>query len=338
MKTVAQGFLLAGDIGATNTRLALFSTQDPYTAVHRAKFKGTRYARFGEILGEFLADVDQPILAASLGAAGPVVEERVKLTNLPWTIDAQELRQEFGWQGVWLLNDLKAIASSVEHLPAADLHSLQSGVAEEHGSRFVIAPGTGLGVGYLVWNGQRYLPYATEAGHADFAPANALQDELLAFLRQRFPQVHVEHVCSGIGIPNIYDFLLASGRAQEPQWLAAQLAAAADRTPVIVDASVAQEPGSEICQQAIEIFVDVLAAEAGSLALTYGSTGGAYIGGGIPPRILPEFARLNFAEKFAAKTAYESYLQRMPIHMILNTGAGLLGAAAYGWQQLNNIA
>ncbi|MCW5876583.1 MAG: glucokinase [Anaerolineales bacterium] len=333
----SHGYLLAGDIGATNTRLALFSDEDPYTPQHLAKFKGQAYPSLVDVLHEYLAEAPGPILGASLGVAGPVVAERVQLTNLAWAIDAAELRASFGWERIWLLNDLQAIASSVEQLGPADLHTLQVGQPELQGSRFVIAPGTGIGVSYLVWDGRRYRAYPTEGGHADFAPADAVQDELLAFLRGRYPQVHVEHVCSGLGIPNIYDFLLASGRAQAPGALAEQLAAAADRTPLIIDAALAGEPEGEICRQVLDIFVDALAAEAGSLALSYGSTGGAYIGGGIPPRILGEFERRGFAALFAAKTGYESYLARMPIQVILNTGAGLLGAAAHGWRELAEV-
>lgn len=328
------GLLLAGDIGATNTRLALYAADNPYSPRHLAEFKAQDYPDFESILQGYLAGVSQPVRAASLGVAGPVVAGRVQFTNLPWLIDAGALRQQFGFEQVWLLNDLKALACSLDQLPAADLYTLQTGQPEAHGSRFVLAPGTGIGVSYLVWDGQGYTAHATEGGHADFAPASAVQTELLNYLRQRHPQVHVEHVCSGLGIPNIYDFLVATGRGAPTAGFAAQLATAADRTPLILAAGLAAEPGNDLCRQVIALFLEALAAEAGSLALSYGSTGGLYLGGGLPPRLLPALTQGYFVQTFAAKTGYEAYLQRMPIHVIRNTEAGLLGAAAFGWQQL----
>lgn len=328
-------FLLAGDIGATNTRLALVEVGgDERSFVRVANFKGENYPGLVPIIHEFLGDQQRDVVAASIGAAGPVVQGKIKLTNIPWIVDSQELTSAFGWDHAWLLNDLQAIANSVPLLSTDELHALNSGFAEPKGSIAVIAPGTGLGVGYLTWAGGRYHPHATEGGHADFAPANEVQDELLSYLRKSFSQVAVEHVCAGVGLPNVYDFLVSTRRFEVPAWLAQEMKTTGDRTRVIVEAAIAARPGSEICQEAMHIFIDVLAAEAGSLALVFGATGGVYIGGGIPPRILSMFARFNFIETFAAKTGYEYYLERFPVHVILKTDAGLLGAAHYGNQQL----
>jgi glucokinase len=334
-------FIVAGDIGATNTRLALYKVgQDPFhhqrlgTPVRVANFKGEDYPGLVEILHIFLAEEERSVIAACFGAAGPVVEDRVKLTNIPWTVDASELKAAFGWKHVWLLNDLQAIANAVPLLSGDELHTLNAGNPVEHGTIMVIAPGTGLGIGYLTWAGGRYHPHATEGGHADFAPSNELQRELLAYLSERMPQVAVEHVCSGIGMPNVYAFLKETKRAAEPDWLTAALAAADDPNTVIFVEGLLAKPGSELCQMALHIFVDVLAAESGSLALSYGSTGGVYIAGGIPPRILPAFQRYNFLETFKAKTAYEYYLERFPVRIALNTEAGLMGAAAFGMLEL----
>jgi glucokinase len=329
------GLLLAGDIGATNTRLALFELSGPLRTPQRvANFIGADYSGWVEILHEYLADHSRPLVAACLGAAGPVVDGRIRLTNLPWIVDSAELAETFGLQGVWLLNDLQAIANSIPLLGSDDLHTLKSGKPHEHGNIAVIAPGTGLGIGYLTWAAGRYHAHATEGGHSDFAPANALQDEMLTFLRTQNPQVSVELVCSGIGLPNVYAFLKSTGRAEEPAWLAQQVAAVDDITPVIVENGLAAKPGSQLCQMALEIFVDVLAAAAGSLGLLFGATGGVFLGGGIPPRILPAFQRFKFMETFIAKTKYEYYLEHFPVHVILNAEAGILGAAAYGLQQL----
>ena len=336
-KKSRKGLLLAGDIGATNTRVALFDPKGNLRKPARIKtYAGADYPGLVEVLRDYLKGVDKPVVAACFGAAGPVVEGRVKLTNINWVVDSKELCKEFDLQDAWLINDLKAIANAVPLLKPKEVKVLNKGIPEKHGTIAVIAPGTGLGIGFLTWAAGRYHAYATEGGHSDFAPVNALQDELLSFLRRKFQQVAVEHVGAGVGIPNIYEFLKMSGRSQEPDWLAAELSSSADPTRVIVDNAIAAKPGSEICHQTLEIFITVLAGEAGSLALQLGATGGVYIGGGIPPRILPAFDQYHFIKTFLLKIGYESYLERFPITIILHPEPGLLGAADYGVQQLLN--
>lgn len=331
------GFLLAGDIGATNTRVALFDpTGDLRKPAHVKTYAGADYPGLVGVLHDYLKGVDKPVIAACFGAAGPVVEGRVKLTNINWIVDSTELCNEFDLQAAWLINDLKAIANAVPILKPNELEVLNAGIPEKHGTIVVIAPGTGLGIGFLTWAAGHYHAYATEGGHADFAPVNALHDEMLSFLRSKFRQVAVEHVGAGVGLPNIYEFLKASGHAREPDWLADEIAAAADQTRVIVDNAMALKPGSEICRQTLEIFITVLAGEAGSLALQLGATGGVYVGGGIPPRILPAFKRYGFMQTFLAKLGYEYYLECFPVKIILHPEPGLLGAADYGVQQLRH--
>lgn len=329
------GLLLAGDIGATNTRVALFEPQGDLRKPARVRsYAGADYPGLVEVLREYLKDVDHPVIAACFGAAGPVVEGRVKLTNINWIVDSNELCDKFDLKAAWLINDLKAIANAVPLLRDNELKVLNAGIPEDRGTIAVIAPGTGLGIGFLAWAAGRYRAYATEGGHADFAPVNPVHDEMLSFLRNKFKQVAVEHVGAGVGLPNIYEFLKASGRGQEPGWLADEMSAASDPTPVIVDNAMAAKPGSEICQQTLQIFVTVLAGEAGNLALQFGATGGVYVGGGIPPRILPAFERYGFMQTFIAKIGYEYYLERFPVKIILHSEPGLLGAADYGVQQL----
>ncbi|MCL5428862.1 MAG: glucokinase [Chloroflexi bacterium] len=330
------GLLLAGDIGATNTRVALFDPEGDLRKPTRVNtYAGADYPGLVEVLRDYLKGSDTPVVAACFGAAGPVVEGQVSLTNINWVVNSAELCAKFGWQFAWLINDLKAIANAIPLLEPDELKMLNAGIPEKHGTIAVIAPGTGLGIGYLTWAAGRYRAYATEGGHADFAPVNAIQDEMLGYLRGKFKQVAIEHVCGGVGLPNIYEFLKASGRAEEPAWLANELVTSPDPTPVIVDNAMAAKPGSEICQQTMEIFITVLAGEAGSLALQLGATGGIYIGGGIPPRILPAFERYGFMQTFLAKTGYEYYLERFPVNIILHPEPGLLGAADYGVQQLH---
>ena len=337
-KRRAKGLLLAGDVGATKTKLALY---DPSGDLRKPKnvrtFQGQNYPGLVEVLRNYLLDDKEKISVACFGIAGPVVAGHVKMVNLNWEIDAGELCDEFGLQAAWLINDLKAVATAVPLLKPNELHSINKGFPELGGTIAVIAPGTGVGIGYLTWAASRYQAYATEGGHANFAPANALQDELLAFLRGKYSQVALEHVCSGLGLPNVYEFFKSTGRAEEPGWLAQELAAAEDATPVIVEHALAAKPGGEICQLALQVFVEVLGAASGNLALTFGATGGVYLGGGIPPRILPTFARFGFMDAFLDKIGYRDYLARFPVYVILNPESALLGAADYGRQQLQHL-
>ncbi|MGH2582012.1 MAG: glucokinase [Anaerolineales bacterium] len=333
-----EAMILAGDVGATKTKLGLFELGgDLHYPRSVMEFQGEDYKDLESILRVYGKSGEYKISAACFGIAGPVVEGRVRMTNLDWTVDAAKLCAEFGWQHVWLINDLKAIANSVPLLNQGEIHTLNKGIPEANGTIVVLAPGTGLGVGYLNWAAGRYYAFATEGGHADFAPSDEFEDELLGFLRKKLGQVAVEHVCSGIGLPNIYEFLKASGRQQEPAWLASELASSDDATRIIVETAMGQRPGSEICRMTIQVFISALASHAGSLGLGFGATGGVYIGGGIPPRILPAFDDFKFTETFIGKMGYQDYLARFPLHVILNTVSGLLGAAAYAQQQLDSL-
>jgi glucokinase len=181
----------------------------------------------------------------------------------------------------------------------------------------------------LTWDGHRYHAYASEGGHADFAPTNPQQLELLGYLQARFEHVSYEAVCSGKGIPNLYDFLRDSGYGPEPAWLAEQLAGAKDRTPIIVQAAL--DKSSELCTATLYLFGSILGAETGNMALKVLATGGVYLGGGIPPRILPVLNQGEFLAAFQQKGRFSDFLRNVPIHVILNPRAALLGAACYGF-------
>lgn len=327
-------YILAGDLGATKTNIALFAADDLQRGPQFAEsYLNAEHDGLHAIVRKYLAGKPSAISTACFGVAGPVIENHVRMINLDWEVDGAELCAEFGWQSAWLINDLKALANAVPFLQPADLHTFQAGVPEPGGSIAVIAPGTGLGIGYLTWAGGRYTAYATEGGHASFAPETELQQELLEWLRPQLGQIAIEHVCAGVGFPNLYGFLKASGHASEPEWLAAELAAEGDdNNAIIVKHALAQTPGSEICQMALQLFVEILGATSGNLALGMGATGGVYIGGGIPPRIVPALERYGFMKFFLGKTGYEDYLARFPAQLILQPTAALLGAAAYAKQ------
>jgi len=235
-----------------------------------------------------------------------------------------------------LLNDLAAIAHAVPFLEPADLHTLNEGQPVPGGAIAVIAPGTGLGEAFLTWDGARYRPHASEGGHTDFAPNNPFEVELLRTLQDRFEHVGYERVCSGRGLPNIYAYLKDSGYAEEPAWLTEQLASTDDPTPVIVNAALDGERPCELCVATLNAFVSILGAEAGNLALKVLAGGGVYLGGGIPPRILPALEDEQFMKAFRHKGRMSDFLARVPMRVILNPKVALVGAACHGLESVHD--
>lgn len=326
--------LLAGDVGGTKTILALFSPEMGWRVPYvEETFQSARYASLEALVREFLAKYNFPVERASFGVAGPVVAGHATITNLPWVMEEAQLQQELHLPSVRLLNDLDAIAHTVPFLEGNDLYTINEGQPVSKGSLAVVAPGTGLGEAFLTWNSSRYHAHTSEGGHADFAPTNQLEIELLRYLMARFPHVSFERVCSGKGIPNIYAFLRDGGYAEEPVGLAEQLAAAQDRTPIIVSNAVDEENACKLCVETLNTFVSILAAEAGNLALKVWATGGVYIGGGIPPRILSYLERERFMQAFTHKGRLTQMLANVPVHVILNPKVGLLGAAWHGFER-----
>lgn len=321
--------VLAGDIGGTKTRLGIFSSEQGarHSLAHETYPSG-KYASLEAIVSEFMEGKDADIARASFGVAGPVLEGRAKVTNLPWMIREDSLSQALGGIPVRLLNDLNAIAHAILLLEPGDLESLNPGEPDEDGAIAVIAPGTGLGEGFLVWDGDRYQPSASEGGHVDYGPTNAEEMDLLGYLMEKYDHVSYELICSGLGLPNIYAWLKDSGRFSEPGWLRDQLQEAADLTPVIVRA--ATEKNTEIAVAALERFVSVLGSEAGNLALKILATGGVYLGGGIPPRILPYLRKDTFMQAFVRKGRFSDLLSKIPIHVIMHPEVALFGAARHG--------
>jgi glucokinase len=327
--------LLVGDIGGTKTILALFSIEEKLQPpLEIATFPSSAYASLEAIIADFLKGKDVSLTRASFGVAGPVVHGRARITNLPWTIDAAVISRAFAIETVYLLNDLESIANAIPHLEPADLVALNPGMPEPGGPMAVIAPGTGLGEAFLIWNGHRYQACPSEGGHVSFAPTTQEQLELLAYLRTHFGHVSYERVCSGSGIPNLYNYLRDKGRYSEPGWLREELAAAADPTPVIVSAAIARK--ASICEAALNLFIEILGDEAGNLALKILATGGVYIGGGIPPRILPPLQEPGFLDSFTRKGRFSGLMARIPVHVIRNPQVALYGAAYYGLKDLQH--
>lgn len=330
--------LIAGDIGGTKTVLALYEPHTgPRRPLQQATYPSQEYESLEAIISDFLerqsGNMTPSISHAAFGVAGPVVKDRAEITNLPWIIDRHRLASAFSLQDVHLLNDLEAVATAIPILVDEDVAVLNEGIADPQGAIAVIAPGTGLGEAFLVWDGHTYRAFPCEGGHTDFAPVGELQRALLEYLQARLDHVSYERVCSGIGIPILYGFLRDSGRYDEPPEFAARLNDARDRTPLIV--SAARDDGLPICVATMHLFVDILAREAGNLALKLLATGGVYLGGGIPPRILPQLQSSNFLEAFVSKGRFRSLLLHVPVKVICRQDTAVLGVAHDGLRMMD---
>lgn len=316
--------ILAGDIGGTNTRLALFDgTADRLTPVAIEVYPSPVHRGLEEIALKFRAQHNQPVNAAAFGIAGPVRNGRCETPNLPWIVDQAAVAEALSIKPVTLINDLEANAHGIHVLQESDFTTLSAGAPDAQGNRALISAGTGLGEAGLLAESGDYRPYASEGGHADFAPRNETEIELLRYLLKQFDHVSVERVLSGPGLLNIYKFLRDTGRAEEPAALAEEMK---KRDPSAVISDHALNASSGLCVMAMDLFVTIYGAEAGNLALRGIATGGVYLGGGIAPRILPKLREPNFLNAFWAKGRVSKLLQAMPVRVILNTQTALLGA------------
>jgi glucokinase len=327
--------LLVGDIGGTKTRLAVISSRDELHTgqLREATFPSALYPDLATLVREFLEHSHVSVDRAIFGVAGPVLAGRAKITNLPWVMDEKELQEELNIPSVHLLNDLDAMAHAVPFLEAVDLCTLNAGKPARNGTLAVIAPGTGLGEAFLTWDGERYEAHPSEGGHTDFAPTTLPELDLLRFLLTRFEHVSYELVCSGMGLPNVYAYLKENATIDEPAWLREQLALAEDDTPVIINAALGSEQRSELAVATLNMFAAILGAEAGNLALKVLATGGVFLGGGIPPRILPFLQDGKFMQAFKHKGRFSPLLAEVPVHVVLNPRLALLGAAYCGLEE-----
>ncbi|HKF06625.1 MAG TPA: glucokinase [Candidatus Sulfotelmatobacter sp.] len=320
--------ILAGEIGATRTRLAAFETEgNRLKCVVEKTYLSQNHSGLAEILPQFIRSEGIPVHSACFGVAGPVRAGRSKISNLPWTIDAKDLASLLKLNSVGLLNDLEAYAYGIDALESKDFITLSPGSEDAEGNRAVISAKTGLGMAGLYWDGFRHHPFACEGGHADFAPRDQVQMELLAYLQKEFGRVSCERILSGPGIRHIYDFLRDTKKVEEPAWLREQLAEAQDQPPLI--SQVALEGKAAICQQTLDVFVSVLGAEAGNCALRYMTSGGIFIGGTIAAKIAPAMQTRGFMQAFLDKGRMEALLKDMPVQIVVNDNCGLIGAARY---------
>ena len=320
--------ILAGDIGGTRTRLAAFETEgNRLQRVVDKTYMSQQQDGLATVLADFVRTEGIPVHSACLGVAGPVRGGRSKISNLPWTIDSLEVAKQLKLNSVGLLNDLEAYAYGIDALESKDFVSLSEGSEDAEGNRAVISARTGLGMAGLYWDGFRHHPFACEGGHADFAPRNNLEMELLGYLQKKYGHISCERILSGPGIKNIYDFLRDTGKSEEPDWLRKQIDAAAD--PPALISQLASEGKAPICDQALTIFVSVFGAETGNSALRFMSTGGIFVGGSIAAKIVPKMKDPVFMQSFLDKGRMETLLKDMPVKIVVNDDCGIIGAARY---------
>ncbi len=317
--------ILAGDVGGTKCNLALFSEKGgKLTPVFRHRFASKEFAQFDLIVKEFSRQAaehlgGERIRAAGFGIAGPVINGRVRATNLPWFVETVTLVEELGVPHVVLLNDLGAWGCSLEHLAPDDFCILNPGKPEPGGTRALIAAGTGLGESILVWDSSRYRVVPSEGGHADYAPHTEQQIELLRFMRRRYPQVSWELILSGRGFRTLHEFLapkVMHASFEDPD---------ADPAPEITRR--ASDKSCQVCLDAVNLWTAIYGAEAGNLALKVLAIGGVYVAGGIAVKILEKMRDGTFIEAFKDKWKFEGLLGNIPVSIVLNESAPLLGAA-----------
>ena len=320
--------ILAGEIGATRTRLAAFETEG--NRLNRAvekNYMSQEHAGLSEIIDAFVKTEGILVHRACVGVAGPVRRGRSKISNLPWIIDSRDLAKQLKLDSVGMLNDLEAYAYGIDALDSKDFVTLNEGSEDAEGNRAVISARTGLGVAGLYWDGFRHHPFGCEGGHSDFAPRNELEMELLSYLQKKYGRISCERILSGPGIKNIYDFLKDTHKAEEPQSLKDQMAATADAPALI--SQLATGGKAPICDQTMSIFVSIYGAETGNVALNFMSTGGIFIGGSVAAKNVPRMKDPIFMQSFLDKGRMVPLLKEMPVTIVLNDDSGLIGAARY---------
>jgi len=317
--------ILAGDVGGTKCNLALFAERDgKLEFVYRRRFASKEFAQFDLIVKEFSRQAapylnDQKVTAAGFGVAGPVVNNRIHATNLPWVVDADTLARELAVEPIVLMNDLGATGHSLEHLPPEDFCVLNQGTPVKGGTRALLAAGTGLGEGILFWEGRRYKVVPSEGGHTDFAPRTDQQIELLRFMRRRYPQVSWELILSGRGFRTLHEFIAPSVKHpifEDPD---------ADPAPYITKSAV--DKSCPVCVEALDLWTTIYGGEAGNLALKVLALGGVYVAGGIAVKILSKMQDGAFFASFKDKWHFTAMLEDVPVSIVLNESAPLIGAA-----------
>jgi glucokinase len=321
--------ILAADVGGTKCNLALVEKRKGQFSVRRERrFSSRDYSQFGDIVSAFLAEVREDVAsskpgrieAAGFGVAGPVIGNKVHVTNVGWEIDAASLSRQIGTHSVVLLNDLEATAYGLHWLAPGQLNALSSGKRRPRAAQALIAAGTGLGEAILHWSGERYIAAPTEGGHCDFAPRTDQEIELLRYMRKDGEPVSFEMVLSGRGFLTLHEFLNPKIRHEGFE------GSDVDAAPEITRRAL--EGSCPICVQALDLWVSLYGAESGNLALKALSLGGFFVAGGIAAKILPKMTDGTFLTAFCRKEKFAELLAEVPVHIVLTDQTPVLGAAA----------
>lgn len=324
--------VLAGDLGGTKTLLMIGTCQGTrVTSVYEQRYDSADFDNLLPMVQAFLraaGDHARSVERACIAVAGPVTEtpdgQSASITNLPWRFDSGSLAAQLGIARVRLINDFQGVGYGIEALGEEDIVTLQMGAPRACGPRVVLGAGTGLGAGVLVWAHDFYEVLPSEGGHADFAPTDVEQTELLRALLAEFDHVSCERLICGRGLVRIYEFLRARNAAPESDALHAAMAQG-DAAAAISAAALAKT--DRLAQAALDLFVRLYGAQAGNLALTVLATGGVYIAGGIAAKILDKLRDGAFMKAFLAKGRMAALLADMPVRVVINARVGLLGAA-----------
>jgi len=319
--------VLAGDIGGTKTRLAVFDVHGTRleTLTERSYPSGS-YSGLEDIVQDFLGGTSADCRQACFGIAGPVQRGRAQATNLPWIVEEQAIAALFGFERVALINDLEANAWGIGALHENDFYTINAGSPDARGNACIISAGTGLGEAGLYWDGQRHWPFACEGGHATFSPSSDLEIALLKYLRERFGHASWERVVSGMGLVNVHDFLRTHRSVPAPSWLREEMSA---RDPAAAISRAAIDGRDSLCAEALDLFIHLYGVEAGNHALKIMATGGVYLGGGVAPKNLERFKGPLFMQGFLNKGRMQPLLEAMPVKIILNDSTALYGPALY---------
>lgn len=325
MEMKPDDLVIAGDIGGTKTTLGIFSEGKGRPTQHLIRtYESGLAPSLEKLLEDFLAVHEGPVHAACFGIAGPVVNGRCKTTNLPWEVSESRISGLFGWPGVKLINDLAATATALPLLSSRELHVLNKGRSAAGAPIAVVAPGTGLGMAFLIPHEKGMIPVSSEGGHMDFPPVMEGHCSLWRDLRHRFGHVSIERVVSGPGLVDLYRWLRKESGVAEPEWLSIELS---NGDPAEVVSTAGMERRDSVCVEAMDHFVRILGAVCGNAALVVVARGGLYLGGGIPPKILPLLDDGGFIEAFCDKGRFSGLMRDIPVRVIMNPRAALLGAA-----------
>ena len=337
--------ILAGDVGGTKVHLALCTFNEGKLVIVRdQKFPATEFKSLQDVVAAFLGTkdtaekVEHEVVAACFGCPGPVRDGKIQLTNLPWNLDTRELSKLLQIEHLYLINDLEANGYGIAELPPESIFTLFEGDRAAIGHRALISAGTGLGEAQLIWNptSRRFLPLASEGGHADFAARTPLEIEMLQFLIQKMNgRISWERVVSGLGLQNIYSFLRDGKKMEEPDWLRERME---KEDPNAVIGTCGEDGSSELCAKTLDIFAGAFGAEAGNSALKVLAAGGVYLGGGVAPKILKTMQNGTFRQAFLDKGRLSPLLHTIPVRIILEQRCALMGAAAYAEQRAAEIS